>query len=89
MSLKQKTQGYPETISADGVVTAGVPVEYQRTDEDLSLVRDLYMARIEAIERELHRRQFETEEIVLTFLADRFQDRTEMRRSYSDIPTLN
>lgn len=51
--------------------------------DDLFEIRNAMKSRVEAIEMEIVRREFEAEKVVLEFLAKRYKDNTLIRRSYS------
>jgi hypothetical protein len=71
-SLSAKTVQLAEVVDDRGNHHAGVPPTYQRTEEDLRFLLADMKARVEAIEYELLRREFEPEKIVYEFLAERY-----------------
>lgn len=80
-SLRAKTAPLAEAVDAQGNRHAGVPSTYNLSDEDLRFIHADMRARVEAIEYELMRREFEPEKIVYEFLSERYAPR--VREEYT------
>jgi hypothetical protein len=74
-SLSAKTAQLAEAIDREGNHHAGIPPTYQKSEEDLRFLLADMKARVEAIEYELVRREFEPEKIVYDFFAERYAPR--------------
>jgi hypothetical protein len=74
-SLSAKTPQLAEAIDREGNHHAGVLPTYQKSEEDLRFLLADMKARVEAIEYELVRREFEPEKIVYEFFVERYAPR--------------
>ena len=76
-SLSKKRPGLAERVDSNGTVYAGIPSEWQRSDEDLLFLLADMKARVQAVEYEIRRRSDLAEKMVYEFLVERFKRKRE------------
>ena len=74
-SLSTKTPQLAEVVDNKGIQHPGVPPSYKLKEEDLMFILADMKARVEAVEYELLRREFEPEKIVYEFFVERYAPR--------------
>lgn len=74
-SLSSKTAQLAEAVDGNGNVLAGAYPTYHLNEDDLRILLNDMKARVEAIEYELARREFEPEKIVYEFFTRRYASR--------------